>query len=130
MCREPSKLLERPRWEKTDGEVARGAQAGGRLKNCRDGVDGHRSGGDVSMRAAWNDQADIRMALEFDGVGGIFRAHVHLQLHIDEFLAAGKPASNLVDAGGLPGFDGEEFRFYLLGGYLWLDRFDDFVHRQ
>ena len=60
---------------------------------------------------------------EFDGVGGIFRAHVHLKLHVDQFLAGGKPARNLVDAGGLSRFDRKEFRLVRAPWRLWVRSF-------
>ena len=61
---------------------------------------------------------------------GFFRSHVHLQLEINQFFSARKSARDLMNAGGLAGFHGQEFGLHAFGGDHRLDGFGDFVHRQ
>src|SRR4029077_16707207 len=87
----------------------------------------YRGGGDISVRAAWNHQADVRMPLQFDRVLGIFRSYVHLQFQVNQFFPRAQSAGDLVHTRGLPGFHGEEFRLHTFASDHWLDRFGDLV---
>src|SRR5271154_1770947 len=82
-------------------EIADCAQARGGGENGRDGVDGDGGGGDVSMRASGNRERQIRFAAQFDCVGGLLRADVHLKLHENFVFALPYAAPDLMDAGDL-----------------------------
>jgi hypothetical protein len=54
--------------KEADGQIAGGAQAGGGVENHGNGIDDDGGRGDVAVRATGNDQADVGMAGERDGV--------------------------------------------------------------
>src|SRR4029077_15649493 len=46
-------------------QIAPAPQSCGSIENYWNGVNDYRGGGDISVRAAWNHQADVRMPLQF-----------------------------------------------------------------
>lgn len=48
--------------KEADRQISGSAKTRGRVENDGDGIDDDRSGGDVAVCAAWNRQADVRMA--------------------------------------------------------------------
>src|SRR5712664_2841295 len=102
-----SLLGPRVRREKSDRQIARGAQAGRRIENHGNRVhdDGRRR--NVAVRAARNHQADVRMARERNRIGGIFCADVHLQFEVHQFFAVFRSAAgDLMNARHLSRLDG------------------------
>src|SRR5260370_385324 len=72
------------RREKSERQIARGAQAGRSVQDGWDRIHHHGCRGDVSMRAAGNRQADVGMPRQRDGIGGIVSAALYLYLHVDK----------------------------------------------
>ena len=116
--------------EEAHRQIARSAQPRRGIENRRNAIHDDRSGGDVTVRAARNGERQIGIADDFDRVARLLRADVHLQFHVDFFLAAGKASRDLVHAGNLPCGDFEEIGFHALARDDRLDRFRDLIHVQ
>ena len=69
-------LFQGARRKEADRKIARSAQTRWRFQNCGYGIDGYRGRSDIAVRAVGNNQADVWMASEFDGIGGILGAYV------------------------------------------------------
>jgi len=68
------------------------------------------------------------MALQFNLVGWVLCADVHLQFHVDEFFAFEESACDLMDASGLAWLDREVLGVDGLGRNLGFDGFSDLIN--
>src|SRR5882724_8188703 len=120
----------RRRREKSDRQVPRRPQSCRRTQNHRNGIHRHARRRNISVRAARNHERNIRMPRQRNCVRRIFRADVHLQFHVNQFLAAAQTARNLVYARRLPRLDRQKFCRHFFRRHFRFDRFRNFVHGQ
>ena len=79
------------------------------------------------MGPAGDHEFQVRRAGQFDDVLRVAGADVHLQLHVDFFLALQQTACDLMDAGGLPRGHFEKFGFHRFLRDHGLDRLGNII---